>query len=150
MEVATCRAMHKSVLNFVQSTYALLGRPPTQKNKSWKQWKNCLKFAVEHRTPTRQLMARELYGKTCDEMEQSVRQAIGNTNQLYSLSWKLQTILSCWEQRKQMQFGAFAGCRLRWRSGRLQVDVRTSIECSRKPDNCASAMVIQETHSCFE
>ena len=37
------------------------------------------------------------FGKPRDEMEQSMRQAISQTNQLYLTWWQQQTLLSCWK-----------------------------------------------------
>ena len=82
------------------------------KKKNLNQWENSLTSARTSRkkalVPSSQwatghFIDRELFNKTCDEIEQRMRQAITKTNQLQSPCRNLQTILSFWKQSKRMQ-----------------------------------------------
>ena len=78
-------------------------------------------------------MKRELLGKTCDEMEQGMRQVNGQTCQLYSSHWKLQKTMSCWQQSKWLKIKPVQRRRFRCRPDRLQVYIKKSIVHFRKP-----------------
>ena len=100
--VTTCKFVHTNVLNVLvnerikqQRTCRKYLRPTWMttepKRKNWNQWENSLTSARTSRKkalvsssqwPTGHFMDRELLNKTCDEMEQPMRQAITKTNQL--------------------------------------------------------------------
>ena len=99
--------------------------------------------------PAGHFMNRESFGKTCDDMEQSMRQTMSKTNQLCSPYLKLLTMLSCWKHSKRMQMKPFSGCRFRWRLDRVQVYVRRSIVHVRKPNCCVYFVVMSSKTAGF-
>ena len=95
--------------------------------------------------PTGHFMDRELFGKTSDEVEQGMRQAIIQTDQPHSSNWKLQTISSYFgNTASDCKLGLFQDA-ISLETDRLQGYIKISIVQCRKPTLCANVMHMTET-----